>query len=170
MLGMKSNLKVLVSSSDSSYSDQESSRETSDSYESTEKQKPAEERHPDEEDSGCKDAGKGKRKSEEKRVPEDDTASKDAPNHAEKQRSGEQCQLVNPKGHFDAGKKTPLMINSSKHKKSSAAIDSNAFIFLKKSSSQVSRKYHLESESDQRRSRSKWVRKESNEENVMKLF
>ncbi|GLU04148.1 hypothetical protein SLE2022_213100 [Rubroshorea leprosula] len=149
----------LVSSSDSSDSDQESSRETSDSSESTEKQKPAEERHPDEEDSGSKDAGNGKRKSEEKGV------SEDAPHHAVKQRSGEQCQQVNPESHSDAGKKTTLM-----NEKDSAATDSDASTPPKKSSLRASRKHPLKSESDQRRSRPKRVKKEFNEENAMKLF
>ncbi|GLU15914.1 hypothetical protein SLE2022_323670 [Rubroshorea leprosula] len=156
--------RQLVSSSDSSDSDQESSRETSDSSESTEKQKPAEERHPDEEDSGSKDAGNGKRKSEEKSV------SEDAPHHAEKQRSVEQCHQVNPESHSDAGKKTPLMINSSEDEKDSAATDSDASTPLKKSSLRASRKHPLKSESDQRRSRPKRVKKEFNEENAMKLF
>ncbi|GLT34179.1 hypothetical protein SLA2020_087100 [Shorea laevis] len=162
--------RQLVSSSDSSDSDQESSRETNDSSESTEKQKLAEESHPDEEDSGSKDAGKRQRKSKEKSLPEADTASKDAPHHAEKQRSGEQCQPVNPESHSDAGKKTPLMINSSEHEKDSAATDSDASTPPKKSSSRASRKRPLESESAQRRSRSKRLKKESNEENAMKLF
>ncbi|GLT34177.1 hypothetical protein SLA2020_087080 [Shorea laevis] len=77
---------------------------------------------------------------------------------------------MNPESHSNARKKTPLMINSSEHEKDSLATDSDASTPRKKSLSRASRKCPLESELDQRRYRSTWLKKESNEENAMKLF